>query len=46
MDDSTGKGIPPESNALSPVRTLSHAQPFTDEEAAEFGAEADKHDEI
>ena len=46
MDDSTGKGIPPESNELSPVRTLSHAQPFTDEEAAAFGAEADKHDEI
>jgi len=46
MDDSTDKGISAVSEELSPVRTLSHAQPFTNEEAAEFGAEADKHDEI
>jgi len=46
MDDSTNKGIPEETEELAPVRTLSHAQPFTDEEAAEFGAEAAKHDEI
>jgi len=28
------------------VRTLAHAQPFTDEEAEEFTTEAEKHDSL
>jgi len=46
MDESTDKSTTSESIELVTVRTLSHAQPFTDEEAAEFDAEAAKHDSL
>jgi len=45
MDDSTDNSTA-DSIEVVTVRTLAHAQPFTDEEAAEFRTEAEKHDSL